>query len=206
MIGRKFNRWTVTGGPFKGAIHGRHWALRCDCGAEKVLRAGAFMTGQSQSCGCLQKEAAAITGRAAKTHGHSPRHFKDWSPAYRTWAALVRRIRDGGKNESSKRYVGVYLDPAWFSFEKFLADMGDKPTHDHSIDRIDNAKGYFKENCRWATAKEQARNRRSNLNFTLNGKTKCLLDWANEFGQPYPRVRKRLSLGWDVERALTTGV
>ena len=176
MIGRKFNRWTVTGGPFKGPIYGRHWALRCDCGGEGVRRTAVLTNGTSQSCGCLQKEAAATAGRASKTHGHSPGKFSTWSPTYKTWASLLRRIRDGGKNESSKRYVGVYLDPAWFSFERFLEDMGDKPTNDHSIDRIDNAKGYFKENCRWATAKEQARNRRSNLNFTLNGKTKCLLD------------------------------
>lgn len=70
----------------------------------------------------------------------------------------------------------------WDNFQKFLEDMGPRPSGAHSLDRVDNSKGYYKENCRWATSIEQNNNTRSCIPITVNGRTLTLSQWAREFG------------------------
>lgn len=101
--------------------------------------------------------------------------------------------------------------------------MSTEPTHDtpsnkpgrlaaarqrnnHSLDRVDNEKGYFLENCRWATGQEQARNRRSSRLLEYNGETKCVTEWAETLGIPYLALSKRIGLGWTAKRALETPI
>jgi len=99
---------------------------------------------------------------------------------------------------------GITVCPQWYDFPQFLADMGRKPTPGHSIDRIDNSKGYSPENCRWATKTEQNRNHRGNHMLTLNGETHCIQEWAEITGIRHTAIRVRLQRGWTVEKALTT--
>lgn len=73
-----------------------------------------------------------------------------------------------------------------------------------TIDRINNNDGYSPQNCRWATYKEQGRNRRGNHNITLNGETKCLREWSETVGINVSVISRRLRDGWSVESALTT--
>ena len=89
------------------------------------------------------------------------------------------------------------------SFETFLADMGRKPTPRHSIDRIDNNRGYEPDNCRWATQTEQSRNQRSNRMTTHNGQTKCTADWAEASGIAYHTLKSRLLRGMPIEDAVS---
>lgn len=102
-----------------------------------------------------------------KTHGMTK------TPEYRSWVHLKTRCKN-------KNYIcyqdyggrGISYDPRWENFENFYADMGKKPSRDYSLDRIDNDKGYSKENCRWATIKEQQNNTRANLEINNQGSSK----------------------------------
>ncbi len=107
--------------------------------------------------------------------------------------------------EAYPRYGGrgIEVCKRWQTFENFLADMGPRPSADHSIDRIENDGNYEPGNCRWATDAEQNQNTRSNRLLTYAGRTQPLSVWAREFGIRRETVRERLKAGWDVERALT---
>ena len=108
-------------------------------------------------------------------------------------------------NGSFKNYGGrgITVCERWRSgFANFLADMGEKPPG-LSIDRIDNDKGYCKENCRWATLIEQNNNQRSNVQITVNGKTKTLAEWGRALGVHRATIRCRLKRGWPPTRAVT---
>ena len=87
----------------------------------------------------------------------------------------------------------------WKSFDNFYRDMGDRPDG-KTLDRIDNSKGYFKENCRWATHKEQQNNTRSTRFFTYNGKTQSMKMWSEELGISYQAIRGRLRRTNDLEK------
>lgn len=89
------------------------------------------------------------------------------------------------------------------SFEAFIADVGNKPTPEHTLDRIDTNGDYEPANVRWATRKQQARNTRANHRLTFNGETLCLAEWAERMGFKYSTIVMRLKLGWTVEQALT---
>lgn len=89
-------------------------------------------------------------------------HKKSYSKVYRTWIAMLSRCR----NQNEPNYInyggrGITVCPEWESFEKFYEDMGELPFYEAQIDRIDNDKGYYKENCRWVSCKENSRNRRT---------------------------------------------
>jgi hypothetical protein len=84
--------------------------------------------------------------------------------------------------------------------------MGVKPTQKHTIDRIDRNLGYFPENCRWATQKEQQNNRVTNVLVEFEGRSQNLKQWALEAGIPYKSFWRRIKAGWDFQKALTTPI
>ena len=98
---------------------------------------------------------------------------------------------------------GITYDPSWESYDGFLADMGERPDG-KTIDRINNDKGYYKENCRWATKEEQDNNKSTSVLLTLNGETRTQAQWSAIKGLPGSTLCMRLKSGWSVERALTT--
>lgn len=128
------------------------------------------------------------------------------SKIYRVWATMHRRC-DNTSQESFGLYGarGIKVAPEWASFTVFLNDMGNSYREGLSLDRIDNNGNYSKTNCRWATVKEQAHNRRSNRLLEYKGEIKPLAAWAEEFGLTYSQLKLRLRRGWSVERSLTTG-
>ena len=134
------------------------------------------------------------------------KHGKCKTKEYRCWEDILRRCRN--KNSPNfHRYGGrgISVCIKWLeSFEEFFRDVGPAPTKFHTIDRMDNDKGYFPENVRWATRKTQSNNRSTNRLVEINGVTKNISEWATELGINYQSVHARLRYGWDIVAALTT--
>lgn len=134
------------------------------------------------------------------THGHTKLNWK--SKTYSVWDSMIQRCN----NPKATKYNnyggrGITHDPSWFKFVNFLKDMGERP-EGLTLDRIDNEKGYCKENCRWASYEEQNRNTRTNKFITHNGITKTNQEWANELGFPSSTLYNRVfTRGWSVEES-----
>lgn len=131
------------------------------------------------------------------------------SPEYRSWEAMRARC----ERPTDHKYPdygarGIRVCERWSaSFESFLADVGLKPSRSHTIDRIDNDGHYEPGNVRWATPKEQARNRRSSRLITLADQTRTLAEWSEVTGLKRETIQRRLgTYGWSTERALSAGV
>lgn len=133
-------------------------------------------------------------------------HGETHSPEHRTWNRIKVRCfneRSAGFRNYGGR--GITMCPEWVdSFPKFLEHVGRKPTPEHTIERIDNDRGYEPGNVRWATPKEQANNRRSSVWMTYRGQTKTLGQWADEMGVNHSTLFMRLERGWSHEKTLST--
>ncbi len=127
------------------------------------------------------------------------------SKTYQCWQDMQQRCY----NPNCKKYSiygarGIKVCDRWLeSFSNFLEDMGEKPDG-FSIDRIDNNGDYSPENCKWATPKEQALNRRTNRFIEYNGERLTVTQWADKLGMVHNVLRKRLELGWTLEKALSS--
>lgn len=114
---------------------------------------------------------------------------------YKIWKAIKNRTTNPNRKDASHYFSkGIKCSEEWFNnFEQFLWDMGMSPDSKHSIDRINNDLGYSKDNCRWATYKEQSSNRGEfNLLFTYKGETKVLKAWAETLGIKYTTLYMRI--------------
>jgi hypothetical protein len=155
MIGRRFGRVVVLSGPMLRKDNAV-WRTRCDCGAEFDAYGSNLRRGKTKSCGCLQKEL--LSDR--RTHGDSIKGR--WATEYRIYAGMLQRCEN--TNTLAFKWYGargIKVCDRWReSYENFLEDMGRRPTLAHSIDRINNDGNYEPGNCRWATIKQQAQNRR----------------------------------------------
>jgi hypothetical protein len=100
---------------------------------------------------------------------------------------------------------GITVSERWGSFENFFADMGERPSPKHELDRINNDGGYGPGNCRWATPKENNRNRRDNRFITLDGMTLTIAEWAERTGQRYDTIHHRMRRGQTEEQAIRGG-
>lgn len=132
-------------------------------------------------------------------------HGESRTPEYYAWQAMKKRCLD--KNDSRyKDYGGrgITFADEWISYEKFKKDLGSRPSNQHSLERIDNNQGYCKENCRWATKKEQSRNMRRNHFIFFSGQNLTIAEWAEKTGLHKSAILARLKYGWSIEKTLTT--
>lgn len=127
------------------------------------------------------------------------------TPTYRCWLGIKKRCCNL-KEPAYYKYGGrgIIVCERWInSFENFLADVGERPSSLHSLDRIDNDGNYEPGNVRWATSSEQARNRRSNHILSVGGVEKPMIEWCEQYKARYDRVIQRIRLGWTPYLALT---
>ncbi len=194
-----FGRLLVTGFAGRGSNKLLIWNCLCSCGTKCTSYGHVLKNGAKRSCGCLGSE---VTSKRSKTHGMTN------SPTYKSWRSMIRRCEAPG-DISYPRYGGrgISVCTRWRdSFQAFLDDMGERPSKSYQLDRIDNGGNYEKDNCRWATRKEQARNRRTTVILTFNCESLCVSEWAERMGVERGRLQNRIDLGWPVERILTEPV
>lgn len=177
--------------------------VRCVvCSAERVVLGYNLRNGHTRSCPCDDSN---VKRRIATKHGESiAAGNRKPSPEYQAWVSMRHRC-ETPSNRMFPEYGGrgITVCQRWHTFENFLADMGRRPSPEHSIDRRDNNGNYEPSNCRWATRVVQMNNRRVTTMLTFDGVTLPLTEWARRAGVRVDSIRVRLKNGWSVERALT---
>jgi hypothetical protein len=135
-------------------------------------------------------------------------HGMTGTPEHRAWKNMKTRCSNPNTGYHHRYGArGITVCPEWRdSFERFFADVGVRPTSGHTLERVDNDRGYEAGNVRWATRREQAQNRETNRRLTLDGVTRTLAQWPGIVGVKEATIYKRLKLGWTVEAALSTPV
>lgn len=190
-VGQRHGRLTVK------SFHGRfrkpnnkyietYWICDCDCGKINVVISGRAFRGTDggRSCGCVK---TLVMIKRNTTHSDSK------SNEYGIWLKIKSRCLTK-KDKAYKDYGGrgIKICKRWMDYNLFIDDMGRRPTSKHSIERINNNKGYSKSNCRWATQKEQMNNTRSNVLLFHNGYIKTISQWAEVTGLKYSTLHSRV--------------
>lgn len=189
FVGQRFGRLVAL-----RRVPGGSWMCQCDCGKISYALTGNLKSGNSTSCGCSWREK--IT-----THGATN------TPEYMNWKAMHTRCRSNlPRIKPHYKDRGITVSEEWGNFVTFLKDMGLRPTPDSEVDRINNDLGYSKENCRWASSKENLNNRRGNRVVEYEGKKQTIAEWADELGMNYRTLNNRINRGWPIERALSQAV
>jgi len=157
LIGQKFNRLLVIVSAGEDKWGKSKWWVLCDCGEYLTALGNALLSGNTGSCGCFQRDEVS---KRSTIHGQSGDGNNEESSTHRSWRAMKRRCQ----NQQDTHYDiyggrGIAVCERWHSFENFLADMGEKPPG-LIIERINNDGNYEPDNCKWATYKEQAQNKR----------------------------------------------
>lgn len=199
LAGKRFGNLTVV--RRSGTINGQAaWLCICDCGREKVIRGSTLRNGQSTSCGCA---AAKLASDRLKTHGLTKtRLFKIWS------MMKERCYKDYSKSYQGYGGRGIRVCDEWKnSFTSFFGwAMVNGYTDELTIDRIDVNGNYCPDNCRWATVKEQANNRRSNTFLSVGGVSKTAAEWSLQSGIKQDTILHRIKFGWSAEDAVSIPV
>jgi len=160
---------------------------KCVCGKEVMVYSGNVSRGLSNSCGCFGKEKI-------------PHNVR------RTFSLMKFRCSDKAKNQDRIAYYLRGIRVLYKDYYEFYKDVGDKPSKEYTIDRINVNKNYEIGNCRWATIDEQANNRTTNVMLEYQGKTMTISQWARENNLKISTLRERLKRGWTLHQAFTKKV
>jgi len=205
LVGQKFGRLTVLEYSHNNKHGQTMWKCKCDCGNEIIIQGYSLKSGHSKSCGCYNVER--VTERNVK-HGDSKTRF------YQTFISIKRRVYSKVGNDY-KDYGGRGIKIEWKDYIEFKKDMyksylehckkyGIKET---TIERIDVNGNYSKENCCWATLKEQANNKTTNNFITFKGETKTIAMWAEALNLKYMTLYNRINkYNWSLEKSLNNSL
>ena len=206
LTGKKFNRLTVIRRAYDKDKHPA-WLCKCDCGNETVVLGTYLKNGKIKSCGCFRKEYLKEKMNEMNKSLGKETHGQTESRLYNIWGGIKSRC--GNKNYEHYGKRGISVCDEWknsfISFRDWAMQNG--YTENLTIDRIDVNGNYCPENCRWVTPKEQMSNTTRNIKVTINGITKCVAEWCEEYGILQTTVYQRVTnFGWNYHDAITTPV
>lgn len=193
--GQTFGFWTAIDFVGRDKRGKAIWKCKCICGNEKNVLIGSLMGGHSKSCGCLQYT---LASQKNTKHGMAK------TPTYKSWHAMIQRCEGKGGHKSYPDR-GISVCEEWMSFNNFLNDMGERPKR-KTLDRIDNTKGYSKNNCQWSTNKQQSNNRKNTIYVTVNGVSLPFTEACEKFNIGESCARHRLRKGMSHQEIFTLPV
>ncbi len=181
LSGRKFGKLTAIQVD-KSETGRRKWICLCECGNLTSVSTNQLTSGKTKSCGCLKYETKNQTHGLKKTRiygiwcGMKKRCNNPNDKNYKNYGARAIKVCDEWQDD----FVSFY---SWSLLNGYAENL--------TIDRIDNEKGYYPENCRWITHAEQQSNRRNNVTITIDGETKTVSKWSIETGLPEKKIYER---------------
>ena len=187
------------------------WRCRCECGVTTNVAGHLLRRGQVKSCGCLRAEVGARQLRKFRTEGrhgrlrHGDARAGQEAPEWRLWHSIKRRC-DPKSKKLFPNYAGRGIEmwkPWRDSYERFLRDIGRRPSDQHTLDRRNNDGHYKPGNVRWATRKEQARNRSNSCYIKCGKERRTLAEWSEITGLKNTTILARIRAGWPVVIALS---
>jgi hypothetical protein len=172
------------------------WECKCDCGTIFVVRSQCLKSGHTKSCGCLLNETT------IKTH---TKHNMSRTRPYTIWTNMLSRCSYEKYEKNLKNYIkrGITVCNEWKTFDGFWKDMSEGYADNLSIDRINNDKGYDKNNCRWATSEQQNNNSRINRFLSYEGTTLSVRQWAKKLNIQNQVILSRIKSGRPIEEILS---
>lgn len=190
LTGRVFGRWTVVARASTKTYHNHRWQCHCICGKKRNVSVSALLAGESKSCGCLALELRKNPRGIRVTHKRTQAGKR--SPELCVWGGMKTRCYNTkARCFSAYGGRGIIICDRWHNFDNFLADVGMRPSAEHSIDRIDVNGNYEPGNVRWATKKEQEANKRPRVLMDLVGNQYKDFTVISEGERAKPRGKRR---------------
>lgn len=198
LTGQRFGELVVVERATNGKGRSTRWLCSCDCGNETVVYAANLTRGMTKSCGCTRAEKVA---QKLSTHRETKTRL------YQIWYNMITRCY----NPNSSHYEhygarGVTVCDNWRKYENFRDwALSSGYQDDLTIERIEVNGNYEPSNCKWATRKQQANNKRTSRYIEFNGQRRTVAEWADSMGMDKRALWDRLFVqNWSIERALTT--
>lgn len=194
--GGKYNEWTIIEVSHKCPKTGSiFWKCQCSCGNIRRVAGHRILRGESKRCNAPMH---------MKANPVNVTHGMRYTKIYGIWKNMkIRCLNPKAQNFHLYGGRGISVCDRWVdSFENFYEDMKDGYEEGLSIERIEVDEGYYKENCRWVTMADQAKNKRNTAYITYKGVTKRAFDWAEIIGANPRSLSRRVYLGWSPEECL----